>query len=164
MQTARLPTRKLARLPARRRHASAACEVLCFLNLSIWTQVWLLCDLSGWATFALNHKAYQTLNSLPIPGHALHEKGLQRQISVGTLVSSQERRALAVLVVNRLSTAGQPRVNRGSTAGQPRVNRSFRSSIPGHALHEKGLQRQKGVVPLFGSQEQRALIVPLINR
>ena len=36
--------------------------------------------------------------------------------------------------------------------------------IPGHALHEKGLQRQKGVVPLVGSQEQRALLVPVINR
>ena len=42
-----------------------------------------------------------------IPGHALHEKGLQGQIGDGTLVSSQERRALAVLVINRLSNAGQ---------------------------------------------------------
>ena len=56
--------------------------------------------------------------------------------------------------------------SRGKTAYQPQVNRSFRSSVvfPGHALHEKGLQRQKGVVPLVGSQEQRALLVPLINR
>ena len=45
-----------------------------------------------------------------IPGHALHAKGLQRQIGVVTLVSSQERRALLV-----------PRLNRGSTAGQPVV-------------------------------------------
>ena len=36
--------------------------------------------------------------------------------------------------------------------------------VPGHALHEKGLQLQKGVVPLVGSQEQRALLVPVINR
>ena len=36
--------------------------------------------------------------------------------------------------------------------------------IPGHALHEKGLQRQKGGGPLVGSQEQRALLVPLLNR
>ena len=36
-----------------------------------------------------------------VPGHALHEKGLQRQIAVGTLVNSQQRRALAVLVINR---------------------------------------------------------------
>ena len=36
-----------------------------------------------------------------IPGHALHEKGLQRQIGVGTLVNSQQRRALAVPVINR---------------------------------------------------------------
>ena len=35
------------------------------------------------------------------PGHALHEKGLQRQIAVGTLVNSQQRRALAVPVMNR---------------------------------------------------------------
>ena len=40
-----------------------------------------------------------------VPGHALHEKGLQRQIGVDTLVSRQQRRALAV-----------PRLNRGSTA------------------------------------------------
>ena len=33
----------------------------------------------------------------------------------------------------------------------------------GHALHEKGLKRQKGVVPLVGRQEQRALLVPLIE-
>ena len=36
-----------------------------------------------------------------IPGHALHEKGLQIQIGDGTLVSNQERRALAVPVINR---------------------------------------------------------------
>ena len=36
-----------------------------------------------------------------IPGHALHEKGLQRRIGVGTLVSSQERGAPAVLLINR---------------------------------------------------------------
>ena len=40
------------------------------------------------------------------PGHALHEKNLQRQIGVGTLVSSQEQRALLIPVINRLSTAG----------------------------------------------------------
>ena len=36
--------------------------------------------------------------------------------------------------------------------------------IPGHALHEKGLQRQEGAGPLVGSQERRAAVVPLINR
>ena len=45
------------------------------------------------------------------PGHALHEKGLQRQIGVGTLVSNQERSAPAVPLINRLSSAGQPLVN-----------------------------------------------------
>ena len=43
---------------------------------------------------------------LKFPGHALHEKGLQRQIGVGTLVNSQQRRALAVPVI--------PRINRWS--------------------------------------------------
>ena len=33
---------------------------------------------------------------LQIPGHALLENGLQRRIGVGTLVNSQQRRALAV--------------------------------------------------------------------
>ena len=45
------------------------------------------------------------------PGLALHEKGLQRQIGFGTLVSSQERRALAVPLINRGSTAGQPLIS-----------------------------------------------------
>ena len=30
------------------------------------------------------------------PGHALHEKGLQRQIGVGTLVSSQNCRSVSI--------------------------------------------------------------------
>ena len=45
-----------------------------------------------------------------VPGHALHQKGLQKQIAVGTLVSSQQRRALAVPRLNHWSTAGQPLV------------------------------------------------------
>ena len=36
--------------------------------------------------------------------------------------------------------------------------------FPGYAWHEKGLQRQKGAGPLVRSQEQRALLVPVINR
>ena len=38
--------------------------------------------------------------------HALHEKGLQRHISGGTLVSSKERNALFVLLLNNWSSAG----------------------------------------------------------
>ena len=41
-----------------------------------------------------------------IPGHAFYKKGLQKQISIGTIVSSQERRGLFVLV----KTGGQLRV------------------------------------------------------
>ena len=37
-------------------------------------------------------------------------------------------------------------------------------ALPRHALHEKSLQRHKGVGPLVSSQKQRALIVPLMNR
>ena len=36
-----------------------------------------------------------------IPGHPWDEKGLQRQISNGTLVSSKERRAFAVALMKR---------------------------------------------------------------
>ena len=36
--------------------------------------------------------------------------------------------------------------------------------VPRHAVHEKGIQRQKGVVPQVGSKEQRALLFPLLNR
>ena len=39
-----------------------------------------------------------------IPGHALHEKGLQRHMGDGPLVSSSERRAGFVPRINRLST------------------------------------------------------------
>ena len=58
-----------------------------------------------------------------IPGHALHEKGLQRQKGVGPLVSSQEHRALLVPQLNRLSTGCQPIVNRslGSSIGLRRI-------------------------------------------
>ena len=96
-----------------------------------------------------------------LPGHALHEKGLQRQIGVGTLVSSQERRALVVPLINRLSTAGQPRVNRWSTAD------FVPPSVPGHALHEKGLQRQKRDGSLVSSQKEsasRPADKPVMNR
>ena len=55
----------------------------------------------------------QVLLVRSFPGHTLHEKGLQRQISDGPLVSSQERRAVAVPLINRGSTAGHPLVNRG---------------------------------------------------
>ena len=41
-------------------------------------------------------------------GDVLHEKGLQRQIGVATLVSSQKRSALFVPLINRWSNAGQP--------------------------------------------------------
>ena len=45
-----------------------------------------------------------------LPEHAWLENELQRQIGVGTLVSSQERRAGFVPRINRLSADRQPRV------------------------------------------------------
>ena len=78
------------------------------------------------------------------PGHALHEKGLQRQIGVGTLVNSQQRRALAVPVTNRWSTAGHPLVNRTfcSSTGLHRISfvRScdLSSPKPGHTRGGSG--------------------------
>ena len=38
------------------------------------------------------------------------------------------------------------------------------ASIPGHASHEQSLQGQRGFGPLVSSQDQRGLLVPLINR
>ena len=57
-------------------------------------------------------------------GHALHEKGLQRKTGDdGTPFSSQERRALAV-----------PMINRSETAVKSVVNRWFRSPIGLHRI------------------------------
>ena len=36
--------------------------------------------------------------------------------------------------------------------------------VPGHAFHGKGLRGQRSVGPLVSSLEQRALVVPLIDR
>ena len=47
------------------------------------------------------HTAQTLSATIIIPGHALHEKGSQRQIGVGTQVSSQERKALFVPLINR---------------------------------------------------------------
>ena len=87
--------------------------------------------------------------------------------------------------MNRLQTADEPVVNRGSTAGlvPPPVYigiplfvlaqgcaeayqacRGVGVLVPGHALHEKGSQRQKGVGSLVSSQQRRALPVPMTNR
>jgi hypothetical protein len=38
--------------------------------------------------------------------HALHEKGFQNQIAVGTLVNSRQQKALAIQQLNWWSTAG----------------------------------------------------------
>ena len=92
--------------------------------------------------------------------HALHEKALQRQKGVGTMVSSQEQTALLVPPINRRRTADEPLMDRGSNAGFDISSVSF----PGHAWHEKGLQRQTGVGTLVSIQERRVLLVPVINR
>ena len=53
----------------------------------------------------------QGMSGEKILGHALHEKGIQRQKAVRTLVNSQQRRALAVPLLNSCSTADEPLVN-----------------------------------------------------
>ena len=45
-----------------------------------------------------------------------------------------------------------------------RHSNNLSTVFPEHALHEKGSQIQKGVGPLVSSQEERALLVSLINR
>ena len=66
-----------------------------FLAAKQWTDARFMQSMSG------NCK-----NEIHDPGHALREKGLQRQTSVSTLVSCQERRALAVPLINRLPMVG----------------------------------------------------------
>ena len=55
-------------------------------------------------TEELNQPTTTSLSWFIISGHALHEKGIQRQVGVGTLVNSQQRKALAVPLINRWST------------------------------------------------------------
>ena len=57
--------------------------------------------------------------SVYIPGHAWHEKGLRSQEGVGPQFSSQERRAAVPPRINRLPTASRPLTNRLPTARQP---------------------------------------------
>ena len=78
-----------------------------------------------------------------IPGRALHKKGLQRQIGVGTLVSSQDEERSR----SRGSTAYQLRVNRWSSAGfvPPSVYIGFRLFVlpqrrPGQCVRFAGGQ------------------------
>lgn len=73
--------------------------------------------------------------------HALHGKRLQKQKSIGKLVSCQERKMLFVPLINKWSTAGFV---------PPAVSLQ-------HALHYKVLQGT-----LVSSDVQRALFVPLI--
>ena len=63
--------------------------------------------------FAAKYAAFQSLQR-KFPGHAWHEKSLQRQACARPLVRSQERRATVVLPRNRLLTARQLVVNRSS--------------------------------------------------
>ena len=87
-------------------------------------------------------KRKRIINVHIIPGHALHEKGLQRQIAVGTLVNSQQRRALAV-----------PRLNRWSTAGEPLVNRTFCSSTGLHRISFVRACEETFIIVVYGTLE-----------
>ena len=70
-----------------------------------------------------------------------HKKGLQRQIGVGPLVSSQKRRAAVSPQINRLSTAGfvPPSVYIGFRLFVlPKSRSGHSSSIPWRSWREKG--------------------------
>ena len=68
---------------------------------------------------------------------------------------------LAIVNEYRKQNAGAPKMAAPWMRGAPF---SKYNEIPGRALHEKGLQQQKGVGPLVSGQEQRALLVLVINR
>ena len=90
-----------------------------------------------------------------IPGHPWDEKGLQRRKSDGLLVSIQERGALLVPLMNRLSTADF--VSRSVCIGfrlfvllKSRSEQvcsmpwSWRSVFPGHTLPRRSAVRRRG--------------------
>ena len=60
-------------------------------------------------------------------------------------------------------------VAKGSDIQQQHYSYAFQRTIDivlkisGHALHEKGIQKLKGILSLVGSQEERALVVLLIT-
>ena len=87
----------------------------------------------------------------------IRKKGLQRQQGVVKIVSSLKRRALAVLLMNRLSAADEAIISRG-----------FHSFVgSGHALHEKGLLGQNDDGLLISTQKESAFRFvdkPRINR
>ena len=118
----------------------------CIARLSVF----LFLPKGAFATVGTNASlaARPMVRSNTLTEHALHGKGLQKQIGAFTLVSSRERRALFV-----------PRINWIGTTNQLRVC----ISVPGHALHEKGLRRQIGVGTLVSIQERSLLLGLLIN-
>ena len=63
----------------------------------------------------------------------------------------------------RSGGAGSGRTERQQNCSPRKQASLVPSKVPGHALHEKGLQRQIGVGPLVSSQKERTLLVPLIR-
>ena len=63
-----------------------------------------------------------------------------------------------------LSCEEAPSINSGSFHTARSRENGEQNFIPGHALHEKGLQRQMGAGTLVNSQERRAAVVPRFNR
>ena len=61
----------------------------------------------------LRFRIFQCFGYSHFPGHAFHEKRVLKQIRFVTLINSQERIALTVLLINRLSTVDEMVVNRG---------------------------------------------------
>ena len=65
----------------------------------------IFCEEIGYQSRGLFFRRFaKAASTLIFPGHALHEKGLQRQIGVEVLVCNQGRRSVVVPRINRLST------------------------------------------------------------
>ena len=81
-----------------------------------------------------------------IPGNALHESDLQRNIGVGTVACNQKRRSALV-----------SRINRGYTADESVVDREFVSPSVNIGIHVFDLSKSRSgqVSSLFGGQEGR---------
>ena len=95
----RTETAKVRNAPESRENARAGTSKIIALLLPC-----LLSPVPGGNLSKLDAVSSLSVSGVPrshFPGHALHEKVLQRQIGVGKLVSIQERRALLVPVINR---------------------------------------------------------------
>ena len=98
-----------------------------------------------------------------VPGHAFNLKSFQKRKKHRTTYHHQSsdhgRRPTTTSVINPFVP---PSVNIDFFAVRAFTKRAY-TFVPGHALHEKSSQKQRCDGPLVSSQDERALLVPLIN-